>query len=224
MTTSVKDIENLEDPFLCFKSLWRDCKGAQTVEELAITADCRPFESFLYNSSLKSATVFMRGSLAHGKKAQLTTTYRCKHFFQSNNFKPAQHIGVSEQFRNAVWALDEEVKFLTYINKTEWPCKMHTLRDNLLRTNVLDRDTTGNHGNQNSILPVLTTFARHFPAQADSLNQDKSGSAVVMKDTSELFRRNPMDIDGVSGEAGSDDFEGVCYGSGNTACRPSSGT
>lgn len=70
---------------------------------------------------------------------------------------------------------------------------MHTLRDNILRTAVIDDEIFQNHCNENAIFPVLlTTNPRHFLAQEDPLNQDGGDNGEKRTDANELAKSSPM--------------------------------
>lgn len=73
-------------------------------------------------------------------------------------------------FKSSVFALQEEEKRLEYNKRQSWLFEIHTLRDSLLRTAVVDAELCENQENRNDVMQsVLKFYVRHFPAHADSL-------------------------------------------------------
>lgn len=86
----------------------------------------------------------MSGDSVPGLPRQLKNIHRCIYYSEKINSKPVQHPLVTSLFKNSVYALKEQKKVSHYIGKEEWPCDLHTKRDNMLRTTVL-----GNELNEN---------------------------------------------------------------------------
>lgn len=73
-------------------------------------------------------------------------------------------------FKNDVNALNEKKKFLHYIGKQEWPCALHAIRDNMLRTMVLDDELNENQRKEDHVLTSFSmAYERQFPAHSELL-------------------------------------------------------
>lgn len=72
----VQDLANQEDPLTWFTNERLNGIDDKTVDDMVILVHCRPFFTNFHMSSLKSATLFMRGVHVHGQKAQLQTIHR----------------------------------------------------------------------------------------------------------------------------------------------------
>lgn len=130
--------------------------GARSVEEITHLVDCRPYAKFLNTTSSESATVFMKASDHDSIPAQINTIHRCRHYFVHNTFKAVTHTVVSQQFTRAVFALQEEEKFLKFTEKERWPTEMRTSKKKLLRTTELDEDIDENQSSDDKILKLLS--------------------------------------------------------------------
>lgn len=66
------------------------------------------------------------------------------------------------------WSWD----FFRFIDKTEWPVNMYTLRENLLRETSFDEEVRKNNGNDDIVLPsLLESFRRLFPIIVDEQDE-----------------------------------------------------
>lgn len=88
----------------------------------------------------------MQGSKVYGAVAHINTIYRCIYYFGTSGCKTVQHGSVTEMFNIAVFALQKQEKFLKYIGRQSWPREMHTLRDSLLLTPVMNAELCENQG------------------------------------------------------------------------------
>lgn len=76
-----------------------------------------------------SATLCVKVSAVHEKRAHLTTTYRWKYFYGVNVFKQAQHSTIHELLKNVVHTLEERKTFLQHLQKTNRLYKSPTLME-----------------------------------------------------------------------------------------------
>ncbi len=161
-------IMNTDYPKICLKEESIDCSAAKTEEEVMSNQDCRVFRSFLKLNSLYCSKAFMNHSSEHGVDAQVNTLYRLKNLYSMNGYNCIQSDTVTEQYKIAVEALQEERKFLDYLELDSWPKEMDTVRNNLLRTTSMDDEILLNRGNDLSVLDSLReTLQRIDPQMVD---------------------------------------------------------
>lgn len=151
-----------------------DSSTSSVNEHVNSKDDCRLFKSFVHFWAFRSAKAFMNAMNDGLEDAQVNTIHRLKYWSEANQYKSAQSKIVVEQFKLAVFALQEEAKFLKYINEDEWPANMDTTKENILRTTVLDQELNSNNGNDTDILPsILRCFTRLYPAKAKAIELQK---------------------------------------------------
>jgi len=116
-------------------------------------------------------------------KAQLYTLYRAKDYCLLNGLKTVQYTTINELFKMALLAISEEKKFLEYLGSDEWPIQMSTIKENLLKSTVLDGEIEGNKGNETTILTSL----RSALLSIDPNLVKKCDDALKLK-----FENNPL--------------------------------
>lgn len=67
--------------------------------------------------------------------------------------------------------MKEENKFLVFLRPDTWPTEMQTMRTNLLRTTLFDKELTENEGSEQILPSFLEIYRSKFPAVA---NQSES--------------------------------------------------
>ena len=108
------------------------------------------------------------------EEAQVNTIYRCRHWFERNDYRSLRPNILNEQFALAELALQEETKFLNLLGQDEWPLNMEVVKDNLLRTTVRDEELSSNEGNTTDIMPALwKSFVRLYPGRARGIEEEK---------------------------------------------------
>lgn len=125
--TTIPDIASREKSEMCLGNDLFNQFESTTVKEIMSLEDCCPFAKFLFASSLKSATNFMKGDPQYGDVLQLNTIHRCHYQFSFIHFKPMQPTVVSALFQNAIYALVKEKKFLSISKMTRGRLKWKLL-------------------------------------------------------------------------------------------------
>jgi len=148
-------IMNLEKPEDCLKHESFDSCGATTADEVMSTTDCRMFRSFVTLHTLRMATAFMNAKGDAAVRAQINTLHRAKELFMLNGLKTVQYTAINQQYNIALLAINEEAKFLKYLDSSEWPPQMENIKFNLLRSTLLDGEIEGNAGNEHTVLDSL---------------------------------------------------------------------
>ena len=148
-------ITNREEPSVLLKDKEWNCSSATTEREVMTVKDCRVYKSFVKLNSLYGSKYFMNAAEKFGEEAQINTLYRIKELCEMNNYKTVQQDEVSHQSKVAVDAILEEKKFLQYLDCSTWPIGLETVRVNLLRSTVLDKEIEQNRGNDSIILECL---------------------------------------------------------------------
>lgn len=167
---AIDEMSNLtcEDIILANSEL--NDRNAKTVKSVMSTYDCRLFKRFLCTSTLRGARLFMNAAREGDHDAQINSIYRCRHWSEVNNFRSVKPSVLNEQFQLAKLAIEEQRKFLTLLACDEWPADMGTIRENVLRTTVCDKDLTSNQGNATDVLPILwKSFKRVYPGRAKGI-------------------------------------------------------
>ena len=148
-------IINEERPADCLKHDSFDCRGATTTEGLQSVEDCRIFRNFITLHSLRMSTIFMNASTDDEIEAQLHTLHRAKEYSLLNGLKVVQYTTINDMFKMSMLAISEVKKFQTYLGSTEWPAQMANVKNNLLRSTILDSEIESNQGNEYTILNTL---------------------------------------------------------------------
>ena len=148
-------IVNQDMPEECLKHDFFDSCGATSSDEIMATVDCRIFRKFVSLHSLRISTIFMNAAEPIEVRAQGNTLHRAKEYCLLNGLKTVQYSVINSQFKMALLALEEERKFLDYIGSDEWPPQMSTIRNNMLRSTLLDDEIEGNKGNEHTVLKSL---------------------------------------------------------------------
>jgi len=148
-------ITNRDESSVLLKDKERNCSSATTERDVMKVKDCRVYKSFVKLNSLYGSTHFMNAAEKFGEEAQINTLYRVKELCEMNNYKTVQQDEVSHQSKLAVDAILEEKKFLQYLDCNTWPVGLETVRVNLLRSTVLDKELEQNRGNDSIILECL---------------------------------------------------------------------
>lgn len=134
--------------------------------------DCRLFRTFLCTSTLRGAKNFMNAVKEGDEDAQVNCIYRARHWSEENEYRSIKPTELNKQFFLSKLALEEERKFLAFIEQDEWPNNMETIHENLLHTITYDHELDENKGNSIDILPVLwSSFKRLYPGRAKGLEE-----------------------------------------------------
>lgn len=105
----------------------------------------------------------MKGSEVHSAVAPINTIYQCQHYFESSVFKTVHYGSETETLKNYVFFSTKKEKILRNTGRQKWSRKMHTLRDNLLRTTVTDAELCESQRNGNNVLSsFLILYERHI--------------------------------------------------------------
>lgn len=159
-----------QEPGYYLRNITLNLFVGKAINGVLVLANCRLFSSLLLNSSLKSATIFMKGDPVNGEGSQLNTVRHCKHSIEMNNCNPVRHGAVTTHFKNAMYALQEEQKYLLYIEKERWSHELHTLAENTFRATTLHEELNKNQCNRNHDLPTtLKPYGKHFLTPAECI-------------------------------------------------------
>lgn len=114
-------------------------------------------DSLVYRNMLKLHSIyysssFMKSKLEADIESQINTTHRLKYICK-NGFKTFHSVVVCEQFRLAKLALDDIVKFKTYLREQGWPENMDPIKLSMQRTTMFDSEPSSNNDNEFTILP-----------------------------------------------------------------------
>lgn len=135
--------------------------------------DCRVFRNFITITSIKQATSFMTATGYDGEKVQVNVLHRIRQHCRCNKYKPVSFKVVSTEVQKATAALEEARKFEIFLNDTNWPHELMTLRTNLLRGKTLDDEVTANKGNNSELLPTLLNEYRELFPHLTALKEAK---------------------------------------------------
>ncbi len=166
-------IMNSMHPNIYLKNEAINSSGAKTEQEVMASQDCRIYRSFLRLNSLYSSKSFMNHNARNGIEAQINALHRLKDVCSLNDFTTVQHETVTEQYKLANEALQEEKKFLNYLEMDKWPNGMENIRNNLLRTTSMDDEITLNRGNDQSILDSLHSALQRMDPQLAAGQDEK---------------------------------------------------
>lgn len=145
--------------------------------------DFRLFKNFVCFGALRSANAFQKAAQTGYSEVQFHTIFRIRHICESNNFKPVQSKIIAEQFELAKQAVLEEKKFLDFVGEEEWPDHMDTVKINILRTSLCDKELIANNGNDNDILPNLWKCLKSiYPMKAKELEAGTVGEGTGEQD------------------------------------------
>lgn len=146
--------------------------------EVLSRQDCRLFNSFVCFGAMRASKRFISACGQGKHDAQVNCLHRMRHWSEMHGYKPVQPRTISEQFDLAVLALAEEQKFLDFITEDKWPQNMETVKENLLRTTLLDRELIGNSGNDSDLLPSLwKSFKRLYPGRSRAIEESANSGA-----------------------------------------------
>ncbi len=160
-----------EDIILSSAELNKD--NLKSVSLVMSTYDCRLFRKFLCTSTLRGARHFMNASREGEDVAQENAVHRARHWSELNGFRSVKSSVLNEQFMMAKLSLIEERKFLEFIDEDTWPRHMDTIKENMLRTTICDKELQCNQGNSADILPSLwKCFKRLYPGRARGIETD----------------------------------------------------
>ncbi len=161
------NIMNSDHPDIILASKGSAKYGAKTEEQLMERVDCRRYRSFINISTLKGSPMFMNANEKDSEEVQINTLHRIKDMYLLSNFKTIQSDDLTKQFKYATLAQKEQEKFLRFLECDEWPKEMESIKINMLRSFMLDKELDENAGNDFVILPkLLQSFKRHFPDMA----------------------------------------------------------
>ncbi len=129
--------------------------------------DCRFFKGFINISTLKGSSSFMNSKEKDSHLLQINCLHRVKDVY-SETHKTIKSEDLTKQFKYSKMAQNEHDKFLRFIESESWPTEMETLKQNLLRSTILDKELDENNNNEYVILPkLLDAYRRHFPETAN---------------------------------------------------------
>lgn len=191
---TVGHIMNSEHPDLCTGEPDFENHGATTQRDALSWVDCRVYRSFIRLQSLYGSTMYMNPKCELDEKAQVNTLYRVQNLCRSNGFRTVQHTDVSAQFKAAVLALKEEVKFLKYIDDSTWPSGMETIQKNLLRSMILDDEVSSNQGNEFMVIESLRSALRRVDPELLDTCDERLQSRTELKLSEESNDRTESDV------------------------------
>lgn len=178
-------IMNQDHPEIMLSSKKMNRNGAQTVEQMMETADCRLYKKFLNISTLKGSAAFMNLKGHDSDEIQICTLHRVKDLYLESSFSTIVPDNLTTQLKFAKLAHKEEQKFMKFLESDSWPSEMQDIRNNMLRTVVLNKELEENSNNEFEILPkLLECYRRHFPHQA-ALKEAKWKSTTELQITAE---------------------------------------
>ncbi len=163
---TIGEISNSEHPDLILSNRKQNIHSVISIDDVVKQEDCRIYRNFLHITTLKSSKVFMNGKHKNGERAQIYAIYRAQDIYKQRCFsKAVQPDELGKQYELALYSIEEEEKFLTYIYPDKWPVEMQNVRYNLLKTVQLSDAVSLNHGNKEVLPCLLTAYKRHLPAQ-----------------------------------------------------------
>ena len=148
-------IMNDETPAICVNDPALNSSGAVSEDQMLERDDCRVYRSFVRLNSLYCSRNFMNPDPKFGDDVQINALHRIKELYILNGSRTVQHQTVTEQYKLSLDALCEEQKFLKYLNAETWPAGTENVRQNLLRSTVMDDELISNRGNDTVILETL---------------------------------------------------------------------
>lgn len=79
-----------------------------------------------------------------------------------SGFRTVQHHDITKQYKNVIFALDEERKFIEHTAGHKWPVDLEFSRQNVPPSTVLDSDINSNMVNEHEMLPTLLELLQQF--------------------------------------------------------------
>lgn len=124
LISTIGSIMNSEHPDVCLSVLSINETGSNRATEIMELVDCRIFKLSLSLTSIKSCTSFMNAKGDDGEKPQICSIYRAKDISQSSEYRAVPYKRLSEQFSLAYDAINEEKKFINFLDGADWPSEM----------------------------------------------------------------------------------------------------
>jgi len=189
---AIGEVCNMECPDIILRTPSMNKSDLRSVDQIISNSDCRLFRSFICFGALRGAKQFMNAVLDGHEEAQINCIYRLKHWCETNDFKPVQSTVVAEQFHFSILSIQEEKKFLELIKRDQWPEHMETVRENVLRTTLCDKELSLNYGNDLDILPTIwRCFKRLHPAEARGIESNVTNVSSSDSVPNETQRESP---------------------------------
>lgn len=187
-------IINQDHPDQCLSKEIKTTCNYRNVQDVMKTVDCRIHKDFVKLQSLYASKVFMNARSQKEIDAQCNSLHRLKSLHSSNGFKTIQPFETSKQYIIALDALQEESKFLAYLQNHTWPHGMTQTRINMLQDTAMDHEITSNKGNELSILDSLRIVLRRL----DPDLQEKCDA--ILKEKMEVTETSDDNTDDSSGD------------------------
>ncbi len=154
-------IVNQDHPDIALRSKQFNSRGATNEDEALSLGDCRVFRKFVNIGTLKGSSAFMN---CKNEQVQLHCLHRAKDLSEMNEFKSVKCSELTKMVKFCSLAVIEDEKFKRFIEDETWPREMQDLRNNMLRTTLLDEELELNSVNETSIIPkLLEVYRKHFP-------------------------------------------------------------
>lgn len=100
--------------------------------------DTRVFRNIVKMLSLYSSSEFMSARCDKDAEEKINNLHRLMKVCKSQRFRTVPYTIVTKQYTPSINAVEEENKFLKYIDFVDWPDNINTLRNNLLLSTMLD--------------------------------------------------------------------------------------
>lgn len=117
-------------------------------------------------TSLKSSKTFTNAIVVDAHRAQISTVFKSREVCKSNQSKPVKHTDRTRQFKLSVAAINEKNKFLCFLETETWPVEKNFLRENVMRSPILDSAINENQWKADILQALIDTYKRNFPASA----------------------------------------------------------
>ncbi len=171
-------IMNEDVPELILSANKNNRRRAQNADDLMKLEDCRLFKKFISVATLKGSTSFMNVKGTDAETLQILCLHRVKDLYVESSLRAIKSDDLTNQLKLSKLALNEQNKFLKFMERDSWPREMLDTKKNLLRTIMFDKEIEENSNNENFILPkLLQTYRRHFPETA-ALKEAKWNASI----------------------------------------------
>ncbi len=153
-------ILNTEDPETAY---------AKSNKQIAVeNMDCRIYRKVLTANSLRLSKVFSRTGGSDTEQVQINTLYRMRLYSAQNDYKPVPAKKMDELYLSALSASIEVKKFEDLLDGQAWPDELLVLRQNMLRTSLLDSEIELNKNNTSAVFqPLFELYKACFPNLAE---------------------------------------------------------
>lgn len=158
---------------------------------------------------MKAAICYMAAKHRFEEIAQVNKIYRFRYYSKVISSKPAQRTVMYVLNKNAVHAVEEEKKFMSFVMEIERMVKMATLSGNILRSMELAEELEKHQDDNGNVLPYLLDayLRRYLDKVNELLDGQKRCSFSSIQGSQSLGRNNHERNCGLS-EEGSQNSSG----------------